>query len=315
MKMTRFFSFGPATALAVCAAGIFLFSATGAFAQGPADKPTTANAIPIFAGGAHTLDAAKAKDRQVLVAAEVWRLADDYDLDIGTQIRYTGQDGSVDFISSIFPAADVSNGLRIVTDLISTSYGFLKAQINLAERDGNAELLTSPQITVIDGQPADISAADKVPYKVVDTSIGNVSTQYFRFGVTMNVTPTIIDCATVTDKFVNLAIKVEVSEIMAFRQENEVNIPIASISQANTNVVVKSGTAFLMGGLYRERESTKKEGIPFLSAIPGIGKVFGNERTRTERSQVIFSVRPVVITSDETSGITSKVIDLTQGNQ
>ncbi len=315
MKPARKPIFNSAVINAIALVLVTAFFTSATIIAGPADNPIKASAVPIYTGSAHTLDTAKAKDRQILVAAEVWRLADDYDLDIGTQLRYTGQDGSINFISSIFPAADVSNGLQLVTDLISTSYGFLKAQINMAERDGNAELLTSPQITVIDGQPADITAADKVPYKVVDTSIGGVSTEYFRFGVTMNVTPSVIDCATVTDKFVNLAIKVEVSEIMAFRQENEVNIPIAAISQAETNVVVKSGTAFLMGGLYRERESKEKEGIPFLSAIPGIGKVFGNERTRTERSQVIFSVRPLVITSDEASGITSQVIDLSQGNK
>lgn len=64
--------------------------------------------------------------------------------------------------------------------------------------------------------------------------------------------------------------------------------PIIAERSVDTRVRVKHGETIVLAGLYRQVEVKQMQGLPFLSDIPGIGKIFQSERTSKETYDIIF---------------------------
>ena len=61
-------------------------------------------------------------------------------------------------------------------------------------------------------------------------------------------------------------------------------------SEAQTTITFKAGETVLLSGLLGTNQATTNDGVPFLSSIPLVGALFGNQTTNTTRSQLLVVI-------------------------
>ncbi|WP_425145355.1 secretin N-terminal domain-containing protein [Deinococcus sp.] len=63
-----------------------------------------------------------------------------------------------------------------------------------------------------------------------------------------------------------------------------------SNSEAQTTITFKAGETVLLSGLLGTNQTSTNSGIPFLTSIPVIGSLFGNQQTTTDRTQLLVVI-------------------------
>ena len=66
-----------------------------------------------------------------------------------------------------------------------------------------------------------------------------------------------------------------------------------------TNVRVKDGQPFVLGGLLQEEENESIRSIPFLSQLPLFGKLFQWKETKHKQTEMTIFVVPRIVGDDE----------------
>jgi general secretion pathway protein D len=149
-------------------------------------------------------------------------------------------------------------------------------------------VLSSPQITVVDNQQARLQVGALVPYLTASsqsTISANApvinSIAYQPTGVIMDVTPRVNSGGLIT-----LDVSQEVSDVApAAATPNGINSPTFETRSVTSRVVVQDGQTIGLAGLIRDSISRGNQGIPWLKDIPVLGALAGtqdNERIRTE---------------------------------
>ncbi len=206
--------------------------------------------------------------------------------------------------SATTPTASGSN--------IFASYLNSKFQVALSalENSGQAKVLSAPSLMVMNNQEAQINVGTRIP--VQQTSIvGLGSVTGTGTGTTSNTTQTGIGQTTYLDTGVILQVKPRVNPggLVYLEVSQEVSKPGASASlngnppintrTLDTNIAVQSGDTILLGGLISEDDQTSEDGVPGLSRIPVIGKLFGSTKKDTQRTELIVLITPQVMSNSE----------------
>ncbi|MCX7591046.1 MAG: hypothetical protein N2255_05400 [Kiritimatiellae bacterium] len=74
-----------------------------------------------------------------------------------------------------------------------------------------------------------------------------------------------------------------------------IKIPIFSRSRIETEVVVQSGETVVMGGLITSKESKNEEGVPILSSIPFVGRLFRHDAVNEIRDNLLIFVTATIL--------------------
>lgn len=174
--------------------------------------------------------------------------------------------------------------------------------ISALETEGLAKALAAPSLVVANNQEAQINVGTQIPviqtfYNGLgglggNTGLGTTgSVQYLNTGVVMSVTPRVNPGG-----LVYLDISQEVSNPGAAPEG--ANPPINQ-RQLQTQVAVQSGETILLGGLIQDNTTNTETGVPGLSKIPVLGKLFGSTRNNNDRTELIVLITPRVITNTE----------------
>ena len=79
---------------------------------------------------------------------------------------------------------------------------------------------------------------------------------------------------------------------------NTLGLPFEITAELTTNILVKSGHTAIIGGLFREKNTTIEKGVPGLSSIPVLGKAFGSDIDGVHREEIIVLLTPTIINAD-----------------
>jgi type II secretory pathway component GspD/PulD (secretin) len=74
-----------------------------------------------------------------------------------------------------------------------------------------------------------------------------------------------------------------------------IEFPELARSLIETEVVVQSGETVVMGGLMRQREQDDSRGIPIISSLPFIGKLFTRTSVNREQENLLVFVTATLI--------------------
>ena len=85
----------------------------------------------------------------------------------------------------------------------------------------------------------------------------------------------------------------EAEDVLSF---GGIEFPELARSLIETEVVVQSGETVVMGGLMRQREQKDVRGIPLLSSLPLIGKLFTRTSVEVEQENLLVFVTATLIT-------------------
>ena len=175
----------------------------------------------------------------------------------------------------------------------------------LLKNDNNTRTLANPQLRTSEGIPAQARFGERVPVPVTTFSplaTGGVAQQpitsynYENIGVNIDITP-----RTHHDDEVSLAVKIEVSSISG---TGFGGLPTFGNRQINTVIRLRDGETNMLAGLIRDDERKVLDGIPGLSDIPVVGRLFAHTRRETQETDIILTLTPRII----------RVLDLTEAD-
>ena len=78
-----------------------------------------------------------------------------------------------------------------------------------------------------------------------------------------------------------------------------IQLPVLSVTNVSTVVSVPDGGTVLLGGIKRVSEGRNESGIPFLSNVPYINRLFKNVGIGQETQHLMMMVTPRIIIQKE----------------
>ena len=169
------------------------------------------------------------------------------------------------------------------------------ANIHALVNTGVVELLAEPNIVATNGKEASFLAGGEFPYPVVSGTSGGtaaVSIEFKEFGIRLNFIPTITPRGTI-----HLQVAPEVSAL-DYSHEVEISgfeVPGLTSRRVNTEVELKDGQSFVIGGLLDKSVTDAFTKIPFLGDIPILGKLFQSESKTKNDTELIVIVTPEIV--------------------
>ena len=161
----------------------------------------------------------------------------------------------------------------------------------------DVRVLSSPQLVVLDNEPARLQVGQLVPFltqsaqSTLTTGAPIVSSvDYRETGVIMEVTPRVNSGGLVT-----LDISQEVSDVVAGTTTTGLNSPTFSQRVVRTRVAVQDGQTVGLAGLIRDNASRGNQGIPWLSNIPILGSLVSSQDNQRQRTELLVLITPRVI--------------------
>ena len=97
------------------------------------------------------------------------------------------------------------------------------------------------------------------------------------------------------DGFVTLDLKIATGEIVQFRRSGTSEAPETTNREVNTQIRVRDGELFVIGGLYQENKSKNVSRIPILGYIPLLGDLFTIKSDSHTKSEMAFIVVPHIL--------------------
>ena len=199
-----------------------------------------------------------------------------------TAVFSTLADGAV---SSAFPGFSyvfTPNDARIV--------------LNALTEITDVQVISSPQLMVLDNQSARLQVGDQVPIatqsavSVSDSNAPVVNSIEFRdTGVILAVTPRVNAGGLVT-----LEVRQEVSDVVA-TTTSQLNSPTIQQRSIESTVAVQSGDTIALGGLIQDRNQEAQSGVPLLSEIPILGNLFKTTSEAQRRTELLVLITPRVV--------------------
>lgn len=214
--------------------------------------------------------------------------------------------------------ANTNNELAVITGVIGEFD--VTATIRALSQQTGTDLLSSPKVTVLSGNPANIVVAQELRYPQSygetqsTVSSGNTggsaisitagTPQEFtvrNVGVELKVTPTVEE----DDYSISLDLNPKVTEFDGFVEYGGTSValipnttvsvpsgfyqPIFSTREVTTKVTVWDGATLVLGGLTREEVKKVNDKVPVLGDIPFLGRAFRSKgESSSKRNLLIF---------------------------
>ena len=255
--------------------------------------------------------------RQVIIEAKILEvsLSDGFESGIQWDTFGVGYNGQLASSSKKISAFQESASLLSLVDNsvegivgIGVNLSDFTSVIQLLESHGDVKVLSSPRIATVNNQKAVIKVGTdeffvtNITNSTTTSAAGStanpeVSLTPFFSGIALDVTPHVgadgevilhvhPTITTVEEKIKNIGVG-----------EGELVLPLAfsSIRESDSIIRAKDGQIVVIGGLMQDRSTRLNSGVPGLSKIPGLGRLFKQERNVKVRSELVILLRPRVV--------------------
>ncbi len=267
---------------------------------------TATNAITVKDTPEHISAAAKvisAIDKarpEVIIDVELLEIDRTKLLEYGLQIASPGSpglngsatiapDGNGNQTITLQALKNLSQSDILLTNLPGIYYRLLKT-------DTNTRALANPQLRTSEGVTATARFGDRVPVPV--TTFAPIATggtpqqpitsyQYENVGVNIDIMP-----RTHHDDDVTLQLSIAVTSISGTGYGG---LPTFGNREIKTVIRLRDGETSLLAGLIRDDERRIMDGIPGLSDLPLVGKMFSHSQRQTEQTDIVLTLTPHIV--------------------
>ena len=180
--------------------------------------------------------------------------------------------------------------------------------LNAISEQGDAQVLSNPKLSVMNGQPALISVGENVTYIAsieVDRDTGGVQTlltytvetERVLSGISMALTANILNDNEVIMNLVPITSQLE--EPIEYRdiglEGQQIGLPRINVREMSTTVRVKDNEMLVIGGLISEIDAKQGSFAPVVGKIPLVRYLFGYEEKSKIKRELIILLRPTII--------------------
>ena len=257
--------------------------------------------------------------KQVLIRAILLEVVQSKFFDLGLDFGTTNSSGTPGDIlgkdyqlgtASRFATLGTANPATEGTTTANSglTFGFSKMQgtqfqvtLHALQEDKNTNTLSTPTILTMDGREATILVGQQYPIvnttssTNVNNTVGGSLSYYQNIGIQLKVVPQI--CGD-NENMVNLIVHPTVSNtsdsVKVFGSSNSsINTPIAEYPiidtrEAETQMVIDDGDTVVLGGLLSDAKTKDLAGVPFLSNMPLLGKLFDRLAKSGEKKDLLI---------------------------
>ncbi|MBC7980314.1 MAG: hypothetical protein H7Y36_07100 [Armatimonadetes bacterium] len=175
----------------------------------------------------------------------------------------------------------------------------LAAYVNLLSDSNDFTILSRPSIFTANNQKGTISSGRRIAIPTNSNSFsgGGVSTniEYRDVVLKLEVVPLVN-----SDKEITLTIALLSDEVIG--QSAPIgdigSVPIIATRELLTTVTVPNNQTIVLGGLITSNDTETVTGIPLLSDIPGLGRLFSTKTTGVDRSELMIFIQPSIVNND-----------------
>ena len=279
---------------------------------------------------------------QVSIEARFITVTDKFMEDIGSNItKFFSSKASIDTGANTDISDLVSgDGLQLNYSIFNDS--ILKGFLRAVQESKDSEILTSPRITLSNTQRGNIAVVKTINYiqstsvseGVVTPVIGTIPQ-----GTTFDVRPIV----SADRKYIYLEVTpsvFEVEEISSFTfsglstdatvggggagtsitvpPEQTVQLPKINVSQVSVTVCVPDKGTLMIGGLGSINKENLTTGIPILSKIPVLKRLFSRDQKTNKKSNLVILLKPTIIIKEEQEAnflsLSNKKLDTANAN-
>jgi pilus assembly protein CpaC len=187
----------------------------------------------------------------------------------------------------------ISNPLNIFAFLPGLNIG---ASLEALESKGVVETLAEPNVMAVNGKEASFLAGGEFPFPMAQASGAGssaaITIEFKEYGIRLNFIPTITPRGTI-----RLQVAPEVSAL-DFAHAVEISgfeVPAITSRKVKTEVELRDGQSFVIGGLLDNEETETFQKIPFLGDIPILGKLFQSMDRKKANTELIVVVTPELV--------------------
>ena len=180
--------------------------------------------------------------------------------------------------------------------------------IQLLQRQGDVQVLSSPRISTVNNQKAVIKVGTDEFFITeittstntsndVTTTTPEVSLTPFFSGIALDVTPQIGENGEVILHVHPSVTEVEERNKIFTYGNDTYNLPVAfsSIRETDSIIKAKSGQVVVIGGLLQDKKSNIDASVPWLSSIPILGHLFKQTQKSSTKSELVILLQPKVV--------------------
>ena len=186
----------------------------------------------------------------------------------------------------------VSLGAQAATSALGLALGAVDGSLNLdvvlsaAEQEGHVETLSSPRVTTQNNVQATIVQGDQIPIQTVANN--TVTVQFKDAALRLAVTPRITAADTVI-------LQLEIDNDFVNFGESVNGVPPVVTQRAVTTVQVADGATTVIGGIYQRDRQRRTDGVPGLSRIPWLGRLFRRSARSESTDELMIFLTPRIV--------------------
>ncbi|MGQ0566910.1 MAG: type II secretion system secretin GspD [Gemmobacter sp.] len=243
---------------------------------------------------------------QVLIEAAIVEVSGDISEQLGVQLGFGTATPPGGFAATSFSdnGPTLANVLRLLGAPNAQAVAQGGLSIGLARGDSfglllqalgtssKARLLSTPSITTLDNQAAEIVVGQNVPFRTGSfTSDGTTQNTIERrdVGITMRVVPRVNQ-----GEVIQLDISQEVSSLTNRAVDGAADL-VTNRRSIKTTVLADNGGTIVLGGLITDDRISSRSEVPGLGRVPLLGGLFRSKSEQARRQTLFVFLRPTIL--------------------
>jgi len=204
------------------------------------------------------------------------------------------------------------NGNNYVIPLPSATFTLLMS-------DSHTKVLQRPQVRALDNEKATLKIGDRIPIATGSFTPGigaggisplvNTQFQYLDVGVNIDITPHVHSSRDVT-----LKMTLEISSVTGTSNIGGIAQPTIGQRRIEHETRLQDGELNLLAGILEDTETKSLSGYPWLTRIPILKYLFGQENKEHDEHEVVFAITPHIVRAEEITDDDLRVIDVGTSN-
>jgi len=204
------------------------------------------------------------------------------------------------------------NGNHYVIPLPSATFTLLMS-------DSHTKVLQRPQVRALDNEKATLKIGDRIPIATGSFTPGigaggisplvNTQFQYLDVGVNIDITPHVHSSRDVT-----LKMTLEISSVTGTSNIGGIAQPTIGQRRIEHETRLQDGELNLLAGILEDTETKSLSGYPWLTRIPILKYLFGQENKEHDEHEVVFAITPHIVRAEEITDDDLRVIDVGTSN-
>ncbi len=179
--------------------------------------------------------------------------------------------------------------------------------------DSNTKVIQRPEIRAIDSEKSTLKIGDRVPIATGSFQSGlggsvNTQFQYLDVGVNIDITPYVH-----SEHEVTLKMSLEISSVTGVQNLGGISQPTIGQRRIEHEARLMDGEVNLIGGILEDSESKSLSGYPWLTKIPILKYLFGQETKDRSQNEIVFAITPHIIRFNEVTDDNLRMVDIGTG--